>query len=254
MRRKCRRGDEEMRRVGKTGFTEALFFTTALLVPSSELSAQVIETPEGPVEFIGLRNWSPEQVRDTLAAVRPDLDLHSAACAAALRFEVGFPQARVVQYSGFPGLADGYTTITHVEPEQSHQIRYADPPADSLGPIEPILVLSAFSRDAREVDWAPAAVDLRAILDGTSLDAFTEILEILARTSVSVDLAEDLLAGGGEMVLAHLRASHPHLRELARRFLVTISGRDYGEDAIRWGEWIESLGEGSPATSTDEKG
>ena len=45
-------------------------------------AAQVLETPEGTIEFIGLHHWTPEQVRDTLAILRPDLPLDSGACEA----------------------------------------------------------------------------------------------------------------------------------------------------------------------------
>lgn len=314
--------------------------------PVPPLPGQVIETEEGPVEFIGLRHWTPEQVRDTLRSVRPDLSLHSAACAAVLQHEIGFPAASVGSIRA-PWVPEGYTAITLVEPEEAHRVRYAEPPPDSLGPVEgwdeayelfpgrrwawamaiqkvdeggrslpdstslprvrsfidshageadrlralevletdrnwinraiatavlsnfpehdetwwvlagaargigpddygvyePITVLQYFLRDSRPIDWSPVTDDLRALLDGTNVHAFTVVLRLLHETSVSPDLAGPLLAGGGELVLAHLRATNPYFRGEARRFLETISGgQDFGEDPDRWREWVGSLG------------
>lgn len=331
-----------------TGLRGSVVTLTAIALAAlpSTLPAQVVESEGGPVEFIGLEHWTPEQVADTLAAVRPDLTLHSAACAAALRFEVGFPSAAVIGFGNSSGFPEGYTAIVLVEPEEAHRVRYAEPPPDSLGPVEgweeayelfprkrwawvmtiqridgaagrplpdstsldavraflqahrteadrlralqvlesdrnwinrsiaaavlssfpdhdetwwalvraargtgphdygtsePIVALGTLPRDERTIDWAPVTQDLRAILDGTNLYAFDDVLRTLARTSVSPDLADELLAGGGKLVLAHLRSSNPYLRDSARHFLIAVAGEDLGEDADRWASWIASL-------------
>lgn len=342
-----------------SGFAVFATLIVALTALPNALPAQVVETEEGPVEFLGLEHWTPERVRDTLAAVRPDVGLHSGACAAALRHEIGFPSAHVASYgSSFPGVPEGYTAIVLVEPEEADRVRYGEPPPDSLGPVEgwedayalfpakrwawmmaiqgiedpprlrrplpdstsfpavrgflaahrteedrlralavlesdrnwinrsiaaavlsgfpdhdetwwalvraargvgprdygtsePIVALQTLAREERAIDWSPVAEDLRAILDGTSLDAFTSILTVLRRTSVSPDLAEPLLAGGGDLVLAHLRSVNPHLRVLARGFLAQVSGEDFGEDADRWAVWIDSLDGGTSDRISD---
>lgn len=100
--------------------------------------AQVLETPDGDVEFIGLHHWTPEQVRDTLAALRPEIPLTSGACAGVLQLQAGFPQA-AVQINSVESVRepdDPDTVITLVEPEESERVRYGPVPADSLGPMD----------------------------------------------------------------------------------------------------------------------
>lgn len=101
-----------------------------------EYSAQELGTPEGRVEFIGLHHWTPEQVRDTLAALRPDVPLTSGACAVVLREDAGFPQAAVTRYSFQNRPAQDHIVITLVEPEERDRVRYLSSPPDSLGPRE----------------------------------------------------------------------------------------------------------------------
>lgn len=93
---------------------------------------------------------------------------------------------------------------------------------------------------ARRVDWAPAAESLRAILDGTNLFAIDPLMGVLARTEISPELADEIL-GDGRYVLAYLRSPNPIVRSNAYRFLRQISGLDFGHDADRWAEWIESV-------------
>lgn len=94
---------------------------------------------------------------------------------------------------------------------------------------------------ARRVDWTPAVVHLRAVLDGTNLFAHNDLLEALVATRVSPRLAKPLLVGGGQLVLAKLRSSAPRERDLARRFLIQLAGRDLGESAGSWEAWMGSL-------------
>jgi hypothetical protein len=97
--------------------------------------AQVLETADGDVEFIGLHHWTPEQVRDTLAALRPEIPLTSGACAGVLQLQAGFPQA-AVHVDSNPEPDGLHTVITLVEPQESERVRYSSVPADSLGPVD----------------------------------------------------------------------------------------------------------------------
>lgn len=112
---------------------------TALLLGGlgpAATAAQVLETPEGKVEFIGLHHWTPEQVRDTLAALRPDVPLTSGACAAILQLQAGFPEAAVHGYSFADGNVEKHKLITLVEPEESDRVRFAPVPVDSFAPVD----------------------------------------------------------------------------------------------------------------------
>jgi hypothetical protein len=104
----------ERKTMSRFNFLLGLFF---LLVVSA--SAQLIQTPKGPVEFIGLSTWSPERLYDTLQAIAPKKPI--AACAADLRFKLGFADASVVLDYDNGKL---YTKITVVEPQFSSRVNY----------------------------------------------------------------------------------------------------------------------------------
>jgi len=103
-------------------------------------------------------------------------------------------------------------------------------------------VLSTLAQGAaRPVDWAPATDAVRAVLDGTDLFAHDILLEVLAATKVAPGLAPALLRGGSELVLAKLRSQDPSGAHAAHRFLMQISGHDFGQDAAAWENWVRSL-------------
>ena len=94
---------------------------------------------------------------------------------------------------------------------------------------------------ARRIDWTASSEMISAILDGNRLEHFTEILDILSATSISPVLAPFILPGHEELLLAYLAAHHEPERASAHRFLVTIAGRDLGNDPALWRKWIAGL-------------
>ena len=110
----------------------AILLLAAVGLRARPAVAQVVDTPGGRVEFIGLHHWTPEQVRDTLAALRPDVPLSSGACAGVLQMQAGFPQAAVNRFAASDGHFEEHVVITLVEPEECGRVRYLAPPVDSL--------------------------------------------------------------------------------------------------------------------------
>ena len=101
---------------------------------------------------------------------------------------------------------------------------------------------SMTQRHVPTVDWRPAAASIRALLAGTNVFAFAQTLDVLRTTRVSPALAAELLGNGnGDLVLAHLGAAEPFLREAAHGFLVQVSGQDLGDDAAAWANWLARL-------------
>jgi len=90
------------------------------------LPAQVVQTPEGPVEFIGLERWSIPMIRDSMAVHAPGEPLGQ--CAAVLR-QLGFVSAAALSQG-----PDGQrrTIVTVVEPQRADRIRLRLPSGDSL--------------------------------------------------------------------------------------------------------------------------
>jgi hypothetical protein len=103
-----------------------------------------------------------------------------------------------------------------------------------------LVTLAAIS--ARAVDWVPAQRSIHYLLQGTHVFTFTGTLDVLRKTGLAPELAPALLSkGGGDLILAHLRAQDRGAREPARAFLVHLAGKDHGADPAAWARWMESL-------------
>ena len=95
---------------------------------------------------------------------------------------------------------------------------------------------------ARKVDWAPAADDLAALLRGTNLFVFNELVRTVASTGIDPAMAPRLLGqGGGRLLLLYLSAQHDAERDEARSLLTRLRGEDLGADRARWEEWLAGL-------------
>ena len=104
-------------------------------------------------------------------------------------------------------------------------------------------VLSTFWQHVpRPVDWEPAVGSLEWIIGGTNLFAFPSTLELLRRTGISPDLANELLKGNAALLLAYLQAEHDKTRQTARDFFVHLSGHKY-DRFQQWEQWLEQLTE-----------
>jgi len=94
--------------------------------------------------------------------------------------------------------------------------------------------------DVPPVDWQPATESLRYLLDGTNAFAYRLVLWMLAETRVDPALQEELLSGGGTLVLGYYGSDYDHVQTVADRFLQQISGRRH-ESLQQWQQWIDNL-------------
>jgi len=93
----------------------------------SLLNAQIVETPFGKAEILGLKNWSLQKVLDLLAVKAPGKSIDK--CAADLK-QIGFPDASVIRYFDKDGKF--YSVVTLVEPEFAKFVKYRNIPSDTL--------------------------------------------------------------------------------------------------------------------------
>jgi hypothetical protein len=95
---------------------------------------------------------------------------------------------------------------------------------------------------ARKVDWSAAAADLSAVLHGTNLFVYNELVRTLAATGVDPAMAGVLLgSGGARLLLACLAARHDVERTGAHALLVQLRGADLGTDPAQWETWLNTL-------------
>ena len=105
--------------------------------PAPEPEVQPIATIEldssRTIEIIGLRRWTPEMVRDSLAKYSPDEGLDSDAVAANLRNLLGFADAATSLHTVVFDEDDRATiTIAVREPADSARVHYAPQSLDSV--------------------------------------------------------------------------------------------------------------------------
>jgi hypothetical protein len=85
----------------------------------SEIRAQIVETPYGKAEVLGLRTWSLQRLLDTLSVKAPDKSIDK--CAVDLK-QIGFPDAAVRRY--FSEKGKFYSVVTVIEPEYASFVKY----------------------------------------------------------------------------------------------------------------------------------
>jgi hypothetical protein len=91
-----------------------------------------LRTPTGMLHVVGLRRWTVQMIQDSAARYAPGQDLASHACAAILRFKLGFADAAVTWYDLTRIGGASYGVVTVVEPQDSQWVRYLAPYRDTL--------------------------------------------------------------------------------------------------------------------------
>lgn len=133
-----------------------------LAVTASPSTGQVIAGPDGPVEFIGLQDWDAQELFDAIRELDPDRPFH--ACAADMRFALGFAQAGAFSFS-VEGSDDTYTVVVGVE--DSARVRYRPTGSETIALPEPWENLRAVASEdmdilamaARALHWHDVTVD-----------------------------------------------------------------------------------------------
>jgi hypothetical protein len=94
----------------------------------------------------------------------------------------------------------------------------------------------------RRVDWSASAEDIAAVLHGTNLFGFNELVRTLTATGVPPSMAGALLRdGGARLLLADLAAQHDSERDNAHALLVQLRGADLGVAPESWQAWLNTL-------------
>lgn len=96
----------------------------------SQSVADVLEGPNGPVEFVGLKNWTAPKLFDAIKGTAEDKGFH--ACAAVMKSDLDFSDAAVFVYfdSFEDGSWQGYTVVVGVE--DSFGVQYRTPGSETI--------------------------------------------------------------------------------------------------------------------------
>jgi hypothetical protein len=96
-----------------------ILILTLLYAACVTAKSQIISTPSGPLEFIGLRHRTPQQLWDSIYALTPHDGAH--ACASVLTQVFKYPDASVVAYPEGDSI---YWVVTVIEPEDKSRVSY----------------------------------------------------------------------------------------------------------------------------------
>lgn len=122
----------------------------ALTVVAAAASAQgVITLPGKTVEVLGLNRWTVRMIQDSMNKYSPGDSITSHACAAVLRYKLGFADALSMTFRGFGGDTLQHVVVAVVEPQDSARVHHRMMPADTNAAYEPW-------RAAVEAAWAGA--------------------------------------------------------------------------------------------------
>jgi hypothetical protein len=104
------------------------------------------------------------------------------------------------------------------------------------------MVFSAAARTGRfTVDWSPAIESLEAIVGGTNLFSYDEILRGLVDTGIESALARTLAVRNPALMADHAASAYRMVRRPAGRFLQHAGAPDFGRDRAAWLDWIKAL-------------
>src|ERR1051325_440076 len=98
----------------------------------------MLTLPGKTIEVLGLNRWTIQMIQDSMTKYAPGESLASHACAAVLRYQLGFADASSTTYMGFiRGDTIPRVVIALVEPQDSARVQYRDIPMDTTKPYAP---------------------------------------------------------------------------------------------------------------------
>ncbi|MDE2661915.1 MAG: hypothetical protein OXI39_02770 [Gemmatimonadota bacterium] len=194
-----------------------------LAVTAAPSLGQVIEGPDGPVEFVGLQEWTARELFDAIQELAPGQPFH--ACAAVMERDLGFADAAAMSYRT-TGSDEVYTVVVGVE--DATRVRPRTIGSDTLVLPEALESLKALGEEdpgllslAAQVLYARADADRTAEVagwTGVDAEALAEVWSLLDRADGRRDdrLALELLE----------RDSSWETREIAAFVLSNFPDRD----------------------------
>lgn len=176
----------------------AMFGALGLMaMATSQGVAQVLDGPHGPVEFIGLQDWTAQELFDSIRELEPDRPFH--ACAAVMKQQLGFPDAAAFLY--FTGSLEDldqssnrYTVVVGVEDSTGVQYRVAGSETITL-PEAWVDLQDAVGEDMNTLGLAAQTFHQREIAEvlveamGVGLEAVKQAWDLIGRAGTNEDLA-----------------------------------------------------------------
>ena len=202
-----------------------------LAVTASPGIGQVLEGPEGPVEFIGLERWKASALLEAIQETAPDQPL--GACSATMKYELGFADAAVFGWvdADSPedfrsGDLERYTVIIGIEDRR--RVRHRTPGIETIVlPRSWQALKSVAEEDLRALELATGMFHLRD--DPESVRQRTEAFGLDTSGLPRVWTMIEALDSEQDRLLAHAilaRDASWSSRAIAASVLVNFSEHD----------------------------
>jgi hypothetical protein len=176
-----------------------LLIATGVTCGSESLGAQtILSLPGKRIEIVGLRRWTIPMIQDSLHKYAEGVGLDSHACAAALRYKLGFADASASSYGVLQGDSVEAIFIAVVEPADSARVRYRAAPMDT-GAFKPewARVARLVDRNMRALMFATQEASKKSrgqppspVPNGVNAAAAAEMADFLARHASPADERE----------------------------------------------------------------
>ena len=187
-----------------------------LAAMASPGTGQVLQGPDGPIEFIGLERWTAQGLLEAIQQTAPDQPIH--ACAVTMRGELGFADAGVFGYvESTTSRSERYTVIVGIEDRA--RVRYRTAGSETIAlPQSWQALKSAAEEDLPALGMAREWFDLRqdretvrkfADLFDVDLAAIEPFWELIAALDGEQDrlLAQEILANDAAWMSRALAAT-----------------------------------------------
>lgn len=160
-----------------------------LALTTSPGAGQVLDGPDGPVEFIGLERWDAQDLFDAIRELQPDRPF--SACAAVMRFELGFADAGAFLFRNV-GSIDSYTVVVGVE--DSTRVRYRPVGSETVALPETWQTLKAIAEeDMRTLNVAARTLQSRVGFLNGIFNSARQLAERMGADPETLDQVWDLV-------------------------------------------------------------
>lgn len=203
-----------------------------LAVTASPGTGQVLQGPEGPIEFIGLERWKASALLDAIQQTAPDQPIH--ACAATMKGELGFADAGVFGYlASTTSGSERYTVIIGIEDRA--RVRYRTAGSETIALPQSWQALSSVAdEDLRALGMARELFDLRQ--DPETARKFAELFDADLAAIAPVWERIAALDGEGHRLLAR-RILADDASWVSRAIAATVL-LNFGEDETAWHDLV----------------
>lgn len=90
------------------------------------------------------------------------------------------------------------------------------------------------------VDWTPAAQDIKYLLQGTNPLAFNPTMELLTETKIAPSLATSIFSESYNLILSYRDLNYDPASQTAQNFLAQISGKGFATNE-QWKSWLSQF-------------